>query len=342
MRKDDYLSVCKKLSQSGVAIDYCLSSNVDEKYRKIYNYKGGNGIVTLLGDYPQKKQKAISKKIKAKFKLENIVLGSGSEDLIIRCNRIIKNQHWKIGVVLPTFYRILETLNDYSLRLLKQDDLDKLPNLVAVWLNNPNPLTGEVIKREYLLKIFAKYPKTIFFIDEAAMFLLSDWKKYSLLIDISKCKNCVVLTSFSKLYGISGLRAGFASGNARIINEIAIYGTTFPFTGLTAYFVDKLLDYDHIFSGIRLQIRKNKGKLEKFLTEKLDLEVRPSQTNCVFCRRKNGAKFYNELLGVGIVSLNLDTQKGIKKQGWVRLTAHSSNVLHNQLISSLQKLLALR
>jgi len=341
MRKDNYLSVCKKLSQSGVAIDYCLSSNVDERYRKIYNYKGGNGIVTLLGDYPQEKQKIISKRIKEKFKLKNIVLGSGSEDLIIRCNRIIKSKHWKTGVALPTFYRILETLNDYSLRLLKQDDLDKLSNLEAVWLNNPNPLTGEVIKREYLLKIFAKYPKTIFFIDEAIMFLLTDWKKYSLLIDINECKNYVVLASFSKLYGISGLRAGFASGNAKIIKEIATYGTTFPFTVLTAYFVDKLLDYDHIFNKIRLQIRQNKGKLEKFLTEKLDLEVRPSQTNCVFCRRKGEVKFYNELLRVGIAGLDLDTQKGIDKQGWVRLTAHSSNVLHNQLISSLQKILAL-
>lgn len=332
MRRDNYLHASNKLIQSGKIADYCLSSNIDESYKQIYRFKNDE---TLITKYPKENCEILCEKIKKKFGLKNIVLGSGSEDLIIRSNRLITNEKRKVGIVLPIFYRILETLENYHYRILSPNDLNKPIKLDAVWLNNPNPFIGEVLKRDYLLKIIKNNPQTVFFIDEAAMFLLPNWKQYSLLSKLTPKLNCVVLTSFSKLHGVSGLRAGFASGNSQVLNKIQNFGTTFPLTGLTIHFIKKLLEQESFFDEIRSKIYQNKIDLEKSLITIPTLEVRPSVTNCVFCRRKNRGRLYDKLIKTGVAGLNLDTQKGVKKEGWVRLTAHSSRKLHSQLLSKL-------
>jgi len=339
MKTHDYLEKIQKLLKTGRYQDRCLSSNFDEGYTEIYPSPSREDLCSFLSHYPVDGYEKVLKKIKVKFNPNRVVLGSGIEDLILRSNRIIGERGWRAGVVLPNFYRILDGLKASGYVSLDKEDLFK-NNLKTdiVWLANPNSLTGEVIAKKDLLKIFKDYPQRLFLVDEAAMFLLSGWKKYSLLAETRDRGNFVVFSSFSKLYGLSGLRAGFASGNARFLEDLKTCGTTFPLTTLTVYFLEKALNGDEFFIKIRERIYANKKEIEVLLSKKQDIEIRQSKINCVFCRKRDDLNFYELLLRLGVVGLDLDTQEGTGNEGFVRLTVHSDRKLHRQLITCLKKL----
>lgn len=89
--------------------------------------------------------------------------------------RIIQKRTWRVAVVLPTFYRILDGLNEKDyLDLDEKDFLTSSFKADVVWLTNLNPLTGQAISKTRLNRIFRASPQTLFLINEAAMLPLVD------------------------------------------------------------------------------------------------------------------------------------------------------------------------
>lgn len=334
---NNYLKMTRLFTSKG-GLDYCTSTNFDEDYRKIYPKLSPKQIFALAIAYPDPDYRDLTQKINSKFKVSEVVLGAGCEDLIIKSCQIIKEKNWKVGVVLPTFYRIIDNLGKYTNIPAKEFGKRNYRNLQALWIVNPNPLSGDIIDKNILLNIIRKNPITIFLIDETAIFFLQNWRDYSLLSDYKSTNNFVVLTSLSKLYGISGLRAGFATGNKTFLADLKAKNSTFPVTNITNFFVQKILDEDKFFENIRTKIDKNKRSVEKLLALNPNIEIKKSVTNCVFARFKNSRNLFKELLNLGIVGLNLDTQPGIDKKGFVRLTVHSSQKRHPILMDKLTKL----
>jgi len=334
----DYLKEKNRLEHN-LSYDFCISSNLDERYNNIFSNLTKKEIIKLAQKYPTYKNKEVEKLIKSKFKLKNIVLGAGSEDLIVRCNKIIEKNRWSVGIVLPAFYRIIDTISRWI--ALREEDLlkNKIKSFSAIWLCNSNPLTGRIIEKGKLLKIFNDNPRKLFFLDETSIFFLENWKNFSFLGKNLFHDNLVLISSFSKFFGISGLRAGFATGNKNFIENLKKEANTFPFTSITEYFVKKIIKKEKLFDQIRQNIHKNKNHVEKILSLSQNIEIIPSVTNCVFFRHKKKRNFYKILLKEKIFCLNLDTQKGTLPKGVIRLTIHSSRKLTNILISKLKKVL---
>jgi len=331
--KQNYLKQAQNIKLKG-KYDYNVSSNFDERYREVFPQLSPKQFVVLANRYPNYANCKTAEKIKQKFGLKNIILGAGSEDLIIKCNKIIRSKGWKTGVILPTFYRITETLKEWQ-PITKDKFLgNELNDMDIIWVCNPNPLDGQIIEKNILLNIFKKNKKIIFLIDETTIFFLDNWQGFSFLGQTPK--NVLVINSFSKLFGLSGLRAGFASGNLNLLHLLQQEGTTFPFTSITESFVESILKNDRFFENIRIEIKKNKNEVEQILKQNTAIEIKPSETNCIFCRYKKNQSLYRDLLKKGIISLNLDQQFGIPRQGWVQLTAHSSKKLHKILIAKIK------
>lgn len=337
-KRFNYLKQIEDLPPGRMA-DYCTSSNFDEEYLRIFPELTKKLFLNLISRYPNYANQKTAELIRKKFRLKNIVLGAGSEDIITRVNRILVNQRSSVGIVAPFFYRISETLERYD--LINWDDFLKRKFVASkfIWLCNPNPMNGKLIKREALLKLFSQNSKTFFFIDETAIFFLKDWEKYSLIKTISPKDNCLVILSLSKFFGISGLRAGFATGNQELVIRLPKEGNTFPYTSITDYFVQRILRTDEIFfEKLRDKIFENKKEIESILWSIGKIEVIPSETNCVFCRYKNKPDLYRDLIKLGIFGLDLNKSDGISQRGLVRLTIHSSKKLHENLIKRLYKL----
>ncbi|MHB1023581.1 MAG: pyridoxal phosphate-dependent aminotransferase [Acidobacteriaceae bacterium] len=107
------------------------------------------------------------------------------------------------------------------------------PHAGMIYICNPNNPTGTVTKREDIVWALNNKPKgTILMVDEAYIHL-SDAEP---VIDLAaEGKDIVVLRTFSKIYGMAGLRCGFVVGRPDLLEKMRVYGMNpMPITGAAA------------------------------------------------------------------------------------------------------------
>lgn len=87
----------------------------------------------------------------------------------------------------------------------------------AVYLVNPNNPTGIILHREKLIELISSYPSTLFIIDEA---YIEFSVEQSLCSIVQETKNLVVTRTFSKCFGLAGVRLGYMVASLSIIQTI--------------------------------------------------------------------------------------------------------------------------
>jgi histidinol-phosphate aminotransferase len=156
----------------------------------------------------------------------------------------------------------------------------------VIYICNPNNPTGTVTPRKDIEAIVAGAPKdTVILIDEAYIHL-SD--ATSCLDMVKDGKNVIVLRTFSKLYGMAGLRLGFAIGRPDLIKKLNYFGqNSLPVTTIAAAKAS-LIDTDLVPSRKKL--------IGDIRTENLawlksnNFEFTPSQSNCYMVNVKRPGK----------------------------------------------------
>lgn len=327
----------KTIKDNKDTIDCSLTNNYDEHYIEIYPKITNKILLEAAANYPDCSYKKLESLICKKFGVKYCVLGNGSENLIIQINKFLINKSL-IGVVSPIFYRVIETLKYVSIKIFKEEEFLKnnsLGDINAIWIQNPNLFTGKIYDKNLLLNIVDANKSILFIIDEAGIFILSNWKTYSLLSEVYKRKNLIVVASFSKIFGISGLRAGFATGPKKIIDIIKKDNLTFPISSITIKFIEKILTKINFIQKIRQKIEKNKDEIELILL-KNDITIIKNRTNCVFLKHPN-INMHKELLKQKILTLNLNNI--LKEKGFVRMTIHSSKSINKKVKKRLKDIL---
>lgn len=335
---DNYLKL--RDLQSEDKVDCLLTSNFDERYLFAYPQIKKRDILELSAHYPAEDYSQIKEKIKNHFHIKtNLVFGSGSEELIIRLNDIAKNHNYKLAIVAPLFYRVRETfdgektcINEEDIFSFNYDDYD------VVWLQNPNLFSGNSYRTNQLKNLLEKFPKVKFFIDEAGIFTLVDWENYSLLNCCHQYNNLVVLSTFSKAYGLAGLRIGFASGSQELLAELEENNLTFPLSSFAEFYLTEVLDHEDLINKMRTKIAIHKKQIIKVLSSNSSFILKDSLTNCLFFKHRN-KKVFDYLLKAGVICLDLDDCQGLKEKGYVRLTVHSSSIIHRQVMSIIKKII---
>lgn len=348
----NYLEKNKHIKKQSDLKDYSLSNNnITDEYSTILSAGNKDKILELISNYPDCYYKDLIELLEKSFKINRVILGSGSEDLIIRINSILKNCK-KVAIVFPNFYRTEETIGccekiyaDYSLNS-KFLDIESIyrqikKDIGAVWISNPNPMIGKLYRKKQIVDLVKKYKKTLFIIDESAIDFIKSTQNFSVIDIAQKLNNLIVIRSFSKLYGIAGLRAGFATGKTKFLDEVKNNGLTFPINSLADYFIKNILADKNINNRIIDKIEKHKSLIKNLLSKDSNIIFSESITNCLFLKHKN-KDIFSELLKIGIIGLKLDEHKGIKEKGFVRITIHSSEKLYKNLFVSFSKFLELK
>jgi histidinol-phosphate aminotransferase len=106
------------------------------------------------------------------------------------------------------------------------------PNAGVYYVCNPNNPTGTITPRKQIEYLLAnKKPGAIVVVDEAYIHFSHSAQPASDLVAAGK--DVIVLRTFSKIYGMAGLRAGFALGRPDLLEKLRPYGTgMLPITGL--------------------------------------------------------------------------------------------------------------
>ena len=116
------------------------------------------------------------------------------------------------------------------------------PNAGVLYICNPNNPTGTLTSKEDILYALENKPKgSILLVDEAYIHL-SD--SPSVLDQVAAGKDLIVLRTFSKVYGMAGIRCGVAAGRPDLLAKLQPFGMNpMPITGSAAANVS-LLDSD--------------------------------------------------------------------------------------------------
>jgi histidinol-phosphate aminotransferase len=228
--------------------------------------------------------------------IDNIIMGNGTDDLIDCVIRMFIDHKSNIIVVEPTFsmYKysssmigssytpvLLEPNFDLNLNKLKSNIQSNTKIIFICSPNNPTANQFSIQKIEALLKSTDR----IVVIDEAYV----DFADYSLSKDtdlIAKYDNLVILKSYSKSWGLAGLRAGYAIADPEIISFLRSIRKVYNFNIVAqSMLLELYANYDYIDSKIK-EIIKEREWLIKRLSEFDDLQVFPSQTNFILIRLK--------------------------------------------------------
>jgi histidinol-phosphate aminotransferase len=149
--------------------------------------------------------------------------------------------------------------------------------LVAI--ANPNNPTGAVVSKSDLLRILRAAPDAAVLVDEAYF----DFYGESLLADVASHPNLFVARTFSKAYGLAGLRIGVLVGNAAQMAMVRRVGSPYNVNGVAlACLPEALTDQEYMRQYVA-EVRQGRERLEQELRS-LKLRFWPSQANFVLVK----------------------------------------------------------
>lgn len=155
-----------------------------------------------------------------------------------------------------------------------------------IYICNPNNPTGTITPRAEIEWALANKPEdTVLLLDEAYIHL-SDEPMASDLVAMDK--DVIILRTFSKLYGMAGLRAGAAMGRPDLIGKLKNYGAgALPLTGMVG--ATASLKVKTLVPERRKIIKDVREDVFSFL-EKNKIEFVPSVSNCFMLNAKMPAR----------------------------------------------------
>lgn len=242
---------------------------------------------------------------------EQIFLGNGSDepiDLIIRA--FCEPNQDSILITEPTYgmYKVCADVNAVNVQqvLLTPDfdlELDAFPKTFdattkVVFLCSPNNPTGNVLSRDKILEVLKRFYGLVV-IDEA---YIDFTKSKSFIHDLKKYPNLVVLQTFSKAWGLAGLRLGMCYASKEIIsilNKIKYpYNVNIETQRLALEALENAYRKDVWVDEIlkeREQLKRELQKLE--IVEK----IFPSDANFLLVRVKDAPATYQYLIDKRII-----------------------------------------
>ncbi len=345
----NYLDTYEDLRNSDDCFDYSLSFNKDSALFQFICDIDMRDVTIALNKYPSNYYNEFKNLLCLHYGPNSFMLGSGSENLIWHINRLILRNK-KVGVLLPNFYRIYQTLkkpifidvpyrdDNAILHIEKLIDAARRENFEAVWISNPNPITGKAYYARDIIQLAESFPKTLFVIDEASIEATMEPEKYSVLSMANNYRNLLVIRSFSKLYGLPGMRLGYVAGKKELIDKLEGNAQVFPVTGLSILIAKKIFENKVIFDNIRKKINFNRSKISTLLQNRLHFYSLSSltQTIVIGCNSLN-MDLWTCLKEEGVLGLSLKNERGIGSLNSVRLTIHSDEKSFLHLYQAVEK-----
>ena len=237
-----------------------------------------------------------------------VLIGAGSGELLVQTGIAYGLEGGRVLSAYPTFPLLMNYAQQMKANWDKVDLNDKLEHnhealasaikvdTRLVFSCNPNNPTGTVVS-DSIVKSFCQEAskKTLVYVDEAYLEFLEPAQQKSMVELVQNNPNVVVSKTFSKIYGLAGLRIGYLIGHPDTLKKIAQYGDTIS-PSQTAIAAAKASMGDEDFMKLT---RDRNSVARKVLTDFLDQKkifYGKSMTNVVlFPAPKDGKKILSQL-----------------------------------------------
>ena len=211
-----------------------LSSNENPYGPSPQGLKAMTNVFHLACRYPDESATALIEKL---AKLNNvtpdqILLGDGSGEVLKLCAEVFTGaQRGKLVVADPTFEAILHHATVNGAEVVKvpltnsfAHDLSRMAevsNAALVYICNPNNPTASITPKNELQDFISKMSSPTTILVDEAYFHYADSPDYDSVIPLIKDHpKLIVARTFSKVYGMAGLRCGYAVGKTETIAQL--------------------------------------------------------------------------------------------------------------------------
>ncbi len=278
-------------------------------------------IVGGIGDgnrYPGNSRRALQEAVAQRHgvPINAVVLGNGSTEILQMGVQAKLHPELRLVAPAPTFEDVFEysephpwidlkpvpLLPDYAHDLTAMEEATRgAPGPVLVYVCNPNNPTGSLTPVEDVEAWIRRAPDNVHFLVDEAYFEFVDSGSYRSLDKVAfENPNVVVARTFSKVYGMAGIRLGYAvthPDNARALQAFAA-GTNCNHLALVAGLA-ALRDGDWVGTSVGANLESR--KVTYAVLDELGLEYLPSHTNFVMHRISGDLREYiNRMREAGI------------------------------------------
>jgi histidinol-phosphate aminotransferase len=259
--------------------------------------------------YPDGGCKRLREVLAARFHVpsEEIFVGLGSSEIIDLCSRVLLRPGsegitsegsfalFSIAIRASGGKLILTPLKNYAF------DLSAIaaavtPETRIIYIANPNNPTSTAFGAAEFNAFLKKVPTDVLIVYDEA------YSEYAERTDLPNAlelfrqyNNILTLRTFSKVYGLAGLRIGYGIGHPKLIAEMNKLRTPFNITSVgQAAALAALDDIEHV----QRSVKTNHAERLRLTTEltKLGLPPVPSETNFLFIQLNSDAKHFSDAL----------------------------------------------
>jgi len=255
-------------------------------------------------------KKALSKKLFIEDK--NIILGNGSDEIIAMVSRIFLTRGEEAIVPTPSFlmYKIDVKISGGKIISVPLEnfriDLKSIreaitPRTKLIFIANPNNPTGTIVKKDEVREFLESIPESILTVFDEAYYEYVENEEYPQTLEFMKEKNILVLRTFSKIYGLAGLRIGYGITKKEIVDILNRVRPPFNVNSLAQIAALASINDDYQIKRSRELVREGKKFLYSHL-RKMGISFVPTEANFILIKvGENAKEVENRLLHRGII-----------------------------------------
>ncbi|MFD2133268.1 histidinol-phosphate transaminase [Pseudogracilibacillus auburnensis] len=216
---------------------------------------------------------------KLKVNESQLVFGGGSDEVITLICRAFLHEGTNTIMAAPTFsqYRHHALIEGAKLKEVPtvngKHDLPKMAQAIdeqtkVVWLCTPDNPTGEMIVKEQFEAFMQQCPRdVIVVVDEAYYEFVAKENQFDLNRNLAQYDNLIVLRTFSKIYGLAGLRVGYGIANETIAEKLNIVRGPFNVSSIAQRAAVIALDDEQFVQTTKKLNDQVKQAFQQFLDE---------------------------------------------------------------------------
>lgn len=299
---------------------------MEEEIRGVNRYPDGGGFFL---------RKEISRKFD--WPLEGIILGSGSVEIIeLLCRAFLQDRTdivasegafimYKLASQQMNANFIQIPMKDYGHDLPAMADA-LTPNTPLVFIANPNNPTGTYVNKQEMEDFIDRVPDDIIIVVDEAYFEFIEEKDFPDSLEYLKAgKNIVTLRTFSKIYGLAGLRIGYGFARPEVFDVLNRIRSPFNTSSMAQAAAKAALEDDAFAEQVRVLTTTERAYLEKEL-DVMGVEYVPSVANFILVDvRRNGKEVFQELLQKGVIVRPV-AGYGLPRHLRISIGTHEENV----------------
>jgi histidinol-phosphate aminotransferase len=280
--------------------------------------------------YPDGNAFYLKQKLAAKLGVTpaHLILGNGSNEVIEFVGHAVISPGAEVVVSQYCFavYPIVTALFGGKLVVVPArqygHDLDAMlaaitPNTRVVFVANPNNPTGTTASREDLARFVDAVPENVLLaLDEAYIEFLDGALELLPEIRSGRKTNLLLMRTFSKIYGLAGLRLGYGIGHPDLIAELEKIRQPFNVNAIAQAGALAALD-DTAHADKTRNVNSRGLRLYARAFRKLGLEFIPSSANFILVRVANGQRVFNEMQKLGAI---VRPMGGYQLPEWIRIS----------------------